>query len=113
MLPYVSLYLQRDLQWPPWRVGLVQGLRPWVSAPCGLLLCALADRFGLHRALLVACYAGVTLLRGALGLVPATCVGGVAALLLVAEAVGAPVGTIADASVVARCRSDGDYGKQR
>lgn len=89
----------------------MQGLRPWVAAPCSLLLCALADRFGLHRPLLVACFGGATLLRALLGVVPAASVAGVAALLLVAEGVGSPVGVIADAAVVARCKDD--YGKQR
>jgi hypothetical protein len=145
-LPYLSLFLQRDLGFDPARVGcggasgreraakapagappervpaaptrrparrrLLQGLRPWLSAPSSLLLCALADRFGLHRAALIAGFVTSVALRGALALAPPS-LAAVGALLLAAEVVAAPVGVIADASVVARCKADGDYGKQR
>lgn len=91
---------------------LVQGLRPWISAPCSLLLCAIADRLGIHRPLLLACFLISASLRGSLALVTphfAT----VAVLILTADAVAAPVAVIADSSVVAKCVKDGEYGKQR
>ncbi|GBF88640.1 hypothetical protein Rsub_01539 [Raphidocelis subcapitata] len=113
--PYISLFLQQ-LGWDPMRVGLVQGLRPWVSAPCSLLLCSLADRFRIHRAVLLSCFLLSVALRGSLSLLSGGGGGGVAAvagLLLLAEAVGSPVGVIADATVVAQCTDPSDYGKQR
>jgi hypothetical protein len=91
---------------------LVQGLRPWVSTPCSLLLCSLADRFRAHRFVLLFCFAASTLLRGALALAPPS-FGAIAGLILVSDALAAPVPVIADASVVAKCVRDGDYGKQR
>lgn len=95
---------------PPRR--LVQGLRPWVSAPCSLLLCSLADRLRAHRALLICCYVASFALRGCLMLVKPS-FGVVATLILLADALGAPCPVIADSSVVAKCTRDGDYGKQR
>ena len=95
---------------PPSR--LVQGLRPWISAPCSLLLCAAADRFGIHRPLLIACFTLSAALRGSLALVPPS-FAAVAGVILLADAVASPVAVIADSSVVAKCKQDGDYGKQR
>jgi hypothetical protein len=91
---------------------LIQGLRPWVAAPCSLVLCALADRLRCHHAMLLLCFAAATALRGALAVAPGG-VAGVSALLLLAEMVGSPVGVIVDAAVVAKCQQDGSYGKQR
>lgn len=108
-LLHMQLLTRRPLARPP---RLVQGLRPWISAPCSLLLCAIADRLGIHRPLLLACFLISASLRGSLALVTphfAT----VAVLILTADAVAAPVAVIADSSVVAKCVKDGEYGKQR
>lgn len=91
---------------------LIQGLRPWIAAPCSLLLCTATDRLGIHRAMLITCFVLSTLFRSTLAIVPES-ISLVAAVILAAEAIGAPVGVIADASVVAKCKQDGDYGKQR
>ena len=97
----------------PCACRLVQGLRPWVAAPCALLLCALADRLRIHRALMLACFATSVALRASLGLLPPG-VADVAAVLLLSEAIASPVGVLVDASVVAKCtRDDGAYGRQR
>ncbi|KIY96975.1 hypothetical protein MNEG_10987 [Monoraphidium neglectum] len=111
-IPYIPLFLKRDLHWEPWRVGLINGLRPWISAPCSLLICSLADRLKCHRQMLVACYVTSFALRGALALVPSS-FGAVAALVLLGDALAAPCPVIADSTVVAKCSRDGDYGKQR
>lgn len=111
-IPYLPLFLKKELGWEPWRVGLVQGLRPWISAPCSMLLCALADRLGVHRKLLIGCYVASAALRGSLALVRPD-FGTVAALILLADVVASPVAVIADSSVVSKCTRDGDYGKQR
>jgi len=62
--------------------------------------------------MLVLCFALSTALRGSVAILPPS-VATVAALLLLADAVGAPVGVIVDANVVAKAQADGEYGKQR
>jgi hypothetical protein len=37
----------------------------------------------------------------------------VACVILLSDAIASPVAVIADSSVVAKCKRDGDYGKQR
>ncbi|GBF92290.1 hypothetical protein Rsub_05373 [Raphidocelis subcapitata] len=111
-MPYVPLFLKRDLGWEPWRVGLVQGLRPWISAACSLTLCSVVDRLKLHKPMLMVCFVVSSALRGSLALVPAR-FAIVAPLILLADAVASPIAVIADSSVVAKCKRDGDYGKQR
>lgn len=83
-----------------------------MSAPCSLLLCSAAERARAHRAVLITCFTLSFCCRGALALVPPT-FGAVAAAVLLGDAFAAPVPVIADSSVVAKCRRDGDYGKQR
>lgn len=95
---------------PPRR--LVQGLRPWISAACSLTLCSIVDRLKLHKPVLIACFVVSSALRGSLALVPPR-FGVVAPLILLADAVASPIAVIADSSVVAKCKRDGDYGKQR
>lgn len=62
--------------------------------------------------MLVLCYALAAILRGSLAMIPPS-FGAVAAIVLLSDAIASPVAVIADSSVVARCKRDGDYGKQR
>jgi hypothetical protein len=67
-------------------------------------------RLSCHTALLVATFAASLLLRCMLLLVPPHFLT-VAALVLLSDCIGAPVGAIVDATVVGACKSDGDYGR--
>lgn len=50
----------------PSQIGLLSALRPWISAPCGSIVAALADRWGAHRFLLLFTYLAVTFLQARL-----------------------------------------------
>jgi hypothetical protein len=69
-------------------------------------------RLSCHTSLLVATFAASLLLRCMLLLVPPHFLA-VAALVLLSDCIGAPVGAIVDAAVVGACKSDGDYGESR
>lgn len=68
-------------------------------------------RLSCHTSLLVVTFAASLLLRCLLLLVPPHFLT-VAALVLLSDCIGAPVGAIVDATVVGACKSDGDYGKR-
>lgn len=112
-VPFVSLYLRDSApaRLSAAQVGTVASLRPFVSAPAGVLLAAFADRRSCHAALLVAGHALCALARAAL--VPSS--SSLAAIVLVtiaAEAAGGPVCVIADAAAVAEAGGLG-YGSLR
>jgi hypothetical protein len=76
------------------------------------VLCSFADRFGIHKPMLVTGFVLSSAFRLSLGVVPRT-FAVVAVMILLGEAAASPLAVIADSSVVAKCKRDGDYGKQR
>lgn len=102
LLPYLNVFLA-GIGCTPTQLGLLSCVRPWVSSISGVLLPGLADRHRRHRGLFLMCFLASTLLRGGLFLVHAPGPLLVAALLL-AEALAAPVGVLADAMVLAAAK---------
>jgi hypothetical protein len=101
LFPYLNLYLaQRGLSSS--QIGLLAALRPWLSAPVGMVGSALADKHQIHAQLLVATAAVSILLRSCLPLgqgVPVLFI-----MLLVAELAGAPTNILADSTVLSNCK---------
>jgi hypothetical protein len=93
------------------QLGVVFALRPWLAAPIGLAVTAIADRMRLHRTLLVLTVVLSTVLRASLPVVSDTLA--LAALFLVAESVGAPVGVMADSTILSNCRKVGPPAAQQ
>jgi nitrate/nitrite transporter NarK len=46
--PYFNLILQR-YGYAGWQLGIIAGLRPFISASCSPVWAAMADKFGVHR----------------------------------------------------------------
>lgn len=70
VLPYYNLYFETVLGFSRQQIGLLSALRPWLSAPCAMLLCAVADRWRVHTALLVGCFSASVVLRCLMMVVP-------------------------------------------
>lgn len=100
LFPYINLYLaQRGLSSA--QIGLLAALRTWLAAPISLAATATSDRYKLHKQLLLlACIASCGL-RSSLPLVSGT--GTLFAALLLADLLGAPVGVLADSTVLSNC----------
>ncbi|KAL6758884.1 major facilitator superfamily domain-containing protein [Haematococcus lacustris] len=110
LFPYMTLYLS-DLGANAQMVGLLCALRPWMSMVSSMAGPALADRCGCHRAMLLVCFGLSCLMRLMMGL-PGGFVQ-VAVLLLAADLLLAPVGPMADAMIMQRCKQESDWGRQR
>ncbi|PNH05854.1 Major facilitator superfamily domain-containing protein 6 [Tetrabaena socialis] len=108
--PFMNVYFY-DSGLSKAQVGLIGALRPWVSAPAAFLWTALADRLDAHRLVLMATFVAAVAARMLL-LLPRG-FGGLLAVVLLAQAVGAPVGALADAAVMRLCKKDTEYGKFR
>lgn len=100
LFPYLNLYLaQRGLSSA--QIGLLAALRTWLAAPISLAATATSDRYKVHKQLLLlACIASCGL-RSSLPLVSGT--GVLFATLLLADLLGAPVGVLADSTVLSNC----------
>jgi hypothetical protein len=96
------VYLVSELGLDNSQIGLLALLRPWVAVPAGLILVGAADRWRWHKATLATAFAVSTLLRAGLPL--AASFPAAAAILLLGDVVGAPVGSIADAAIIGACR---------
>lgn len=112
-VPFVSLYLRDSApaRLTAAQVGAVASLRPFVSAPAGVLLSALADRRSWHLPLLVAGHALCAVCRALLVPLSGT-LAGVVAVTIASEVLGAPVCVVADAAAVAEAGALG-YGSLR
>ncbi|KAK9828635.1 hypothetical protein WJX72_001232 [[Myrmecia] bisecta] len=110
VLPYLNLHY-RHLGFTAQQIGILGALRPWVSAPAGPMWAALADATKAHRLILVAAFALSTCTRTSMAVSGSFVVQMV--LTVLTEAFGAPIGIIADSSVMASVKEEGDYGKQR
>lgn len=109
VLPYFNVYFDA-LGFSKEQIGTLSALRPWLSAPCAVALCSLADKLSCHTSLLVLTFTASLFLRCLLLLAPARFIA-VAALVLLSDCIGAPVGAIVDATVVGACKSDGEDGR--
>lgn len=86
-------------------------VKPWVSAPSSFLWSGLADRFSIHKGILLSTFIVSTLTRTST--VAAHSFTAFMLLAAAGEFTAAPVGVMADAAVVAACKQDTDYGKSR
>ncbi|KAL6754318.1 major facilitator superfamily domain-containing protein [Haematococcus lacustris] len=110
LFPYITLYLS-DLGASAQMVGLLCALRPWLGMISSMVGPALADRLGCHRAMLLVCFGVSSLLRLAMCLPGG--IAQVAALLLAADLLLAPVGPMADSIIMQQCKQESDWGRQR
>ncbi|KAL4431140.1 hypothetical protein ABPG75_006396 [Micractinium tetrahymenae] len=110
--PFLNLFFTK-LGIAPAQIGLLSALRPWISAPCGSLIAGLADRWGAHRPLLLACYLAVTWIQGLMALPVFASFGAMLALTIASSCVYTPSQILADAAVMAASDHPGDYGRLR
>jgi hypothetical protein len=108
--PYINLlYRQNGLN--DAQIGILAAVKPWVSASASFVWSGIADRYNIHKTILIATFVVSTLVRSSVSVLHSF-----AAFLVIAvlgEAIAAPCGVMADASVVASCKKDTDYGKAR
>lgn len=100
LFPYLNLYLaSRGLSSA--QIGLLAALRTWLSAPVSLTATSVSDTYRIHKQLLlVACIASCGL-RSSLPLVSSSSL--LFGTLLLADLLGAPVGVLADSTVLSNC----------
>ncbi|KAL4423566.1 hypothetical protein ABPG77_004606 [Micractinium sp. CCAP 211/92] len=110
--PFLNLFFTK-LGITPAQIGLLSALRPWISAPCGSLIAGLADRWGAHRFLLLACYLAVTWIQGLMALPAFASFSAMLALTAASSCVYTPSQILADAAVMAASDHPGDYGRLR
>ncbi|EFN59197.1 hypothetical protein CHLNCDRAFT_50056 [Chlorella variabilis] len=110
--PFLNLFFHR-IGLSPSQIGLLSALRPWISAPCGSIIAGLADRWGSHRPLLLACYLGMTWIQGLMALPSLASFGAMLALTVLSSVVYTPASILADAAVMAASTHPGDYGRLR
>lgn len=100
LFPYLNLYLaQRGLTSA--QIGLLAAFRTWCSAPVSLAATAASDRLKIHKQLLLAACLVSCALRSSLPLLGST--GLLFGVLLLADLLGAPVGVLADSTVLSNC----------
>ena len=103
LLPFLPVLLD-SAGCTPGQIGVIFALRPWLAAPCGVALSRLADCANAHTAVLVVAWSLSTLLRTSILWAPHS-VALVAGLVLAADCVGSPTGTIVgERSAAARQR---------
>ena len=110
IFPFLPLYFRRR-GLNETQIGLLAALRPWLSLPAGAIWSGAADTSRRHQALLLAAFCGALVCR--LALAGAHSYATLAALTLATEVFAAPITIIADASVLAACAAEGEYGRQR
>lgn len=101
LFPYLNLYLaQCGLSSA--QIGLLAALRTWLAAPISLAAtAAAADRYRLHKQLLLLAIIASCGLRSSLPLLQGPAL--LFAALLAANLLGAPVGVLADSTVLSNC----------
>lgn len=70
-MPYFNVYFADTLHFNKEQIGALSALRPWLSAGCQVVLCALADFLGAHTAILVLTWTLSVALRCLLMAMPA------------------------------------------
>lgn len=105
LLPYLPLLLDA-CGFSSQQIGVLSAARPWLSAPCSLLLCRLADSLNAHTAVLALSFGAAVGLRVSLLMVPST-VAVVSAVVLAADCLSGPAGIIIGARL---CRGEGPEG---
>ncbi|KAK9815868.1 hypothetical protein WJX72_010994 [[Myrmecia] bisecta] len=108
--PYLNLYF-RQLGFNEQQIGAFNALRPWVSAIAGNLFTLIADHVRAHRAILLIAFVLAAVVRFSIALVHNLTY--LILLVVATEAINSPVGILVDASVMAACEQEGDYGKSR
>lgn len=94
------------------QIGAVAALRPWVGLPSGAAFSGVADKWRLHRPVLLATLAAAAVARCALA--AARSFPAILGVMLFAEALAAPVTIIVDAAAMAACTAvQQDYSRQR
>ncbi|MEW5303289.1 MAG: hypothetical protein WDW36_005995 [Sanguina aurantia] len=110
IFPYLSVYYaNKGLSSA--QLGLIGSLRPWLSAVSSLGWSALADRYNIHRWVLVMNLSISTVTR--LFLAFESSFGALLTTVLVSEFFGASVCVMVDAAVISACPQTSDYGKVR
>lgn len=100
LFPYINLYLaQRGLSSA--QIGLLAALRTWCGAPVALAATAAADRYKLHKQLLLLAGIASCGLRSSLPLLNGTAL--LFGTLLLADLLGGPVNVLADSTVLSNC----------
>jgi nitrate/nitrite transporter NarK len=62
IIPYFNLLLQH-YGYKGWQLGVISALRPFVSATCGPIWAALADKHSCHRRIFLTALAVASLVR--------------------------------------------------
>jgi len=117
--PFLPLIFRRA-GLDPQHVGTIAGLRPWIGLPCGAVLSGIADKYRIHRIIVIACFSVSVCIRLSVSL--ASTFPAILTIILLADAVSSPTNIIVDAAVIAACsassttNSNGEgeaYGRQR
>ena len=93
------------------QVGTIAALRPWVGLFCGAAFAGIADKWRIHRFILLATYVLSSIIR--LSVASVTSFAAILTIMLLAAAINSPVTIIADAAAIAACPKEGEYGRQR
>jgi MFS family permease len=111
LYPFLNLIFRRHAGLTEAQLGTLGALRPWLGLPAGAILSGVADKWRLHRAVLLVAF--VLFSGGRLAVAAARSFPAVLALMLFSDACGAPVTIIADAAAMAACPGEGEYARQR
>jgi sugar phosphate permease len=99
--PYINIYFRQN-GLSNVQIGILAALRPWVSASASFVWSGIADRYSAHKIILISTLVASTIIRTSM----AACATFAAFFVIAAlgEFIAAPVGVIADATVVASCK---------
>lgn len=110
LYPYFNLFFRRA-GLSEQQVGIVAALRPWIGLPSGATLSGVADKWRVHRLVLIVTLIISTMARlsvAAVATFPA-----ILCIMLTADAFNACVTVIVDAAAMAACSKEGEYARQR
>lgn len=110
-LPFLGIYWRKDCHFTTRQIGIIQALRPWVSAAAGYLLIPISDAWSIHYLMLLLTYALTMISRGLITM--DWSYGVMLVLVLIMEAAVSPMSILVDATVVAGSVKDGTYGRAR
>ncbi|GMH43310.1 hypothetical protein BSKO_11232 [Bryopsis sp. KO-2023] len=108
--PYLNLYYRR-LGFNERAVGVLAGIQPWVFGPSGYFWSAFADMYRKHKVILIGTLIASIVCKTLIGFSHAYWL--LIGLVALAQFFTSPSMTIADTAVVALCKQDGSYGRQR
>eukprot|EP01025_Chloroclados_australasicus_P048769 TRINITY_DN5533_c0_g1_i2.p1 TRINITY_DN5533_c0_g1~~TRINITY_DN5533_c0_g1_i2.p1 ORF type:complete len:609 (+),score=40.38 TRINITY_DN5533_c0_g1_i2:173-1999(+) len=110
LLPFLNLYF-RQLGFNEQTIGIISGIRPWISALSSFIMPYIADVFRVHN--IVQCTALICEVVSRFSMFFFETFGSQLSLVLFSDFVQQPVGVIQDSKVVSLCSNSADYGKIR